>query len=256
MTSCHGIRIFSLTDNGSNLASSMLHRLPGSRHIHRADDFTSQAQSAFKDGHDCIFICSTGIVIRTLAPVLTDKRNDPAVVVVDDQGRFVIPLLSSHEGGAAMLARQLSELLDAVYVSTSARDYSRPVYAAGMGCERNCPVESLEAILNTALQQIDEPELDALSSIDVKADEAGLLQLAERRGLDLETYPASTLHEKEGQLTEKSEIVFREVGCYGVAEAAALHAASERTGEASELLVTKIKRDGATVAIARSYLQE
>ena len=60
----------------------------------------------------------------------------------------------------------------------------------------------------------------------------------------------------EDRLSEKSEIVFNEVGCYGVAEAAALVHAEKLTGAASELIVTKHKTRRATLAIARSYQQE
>ncbi|MDI6760595.1 MAG: hypothetical protein QMD05_07180, partial [Candidatus Brocadiaceae bacterium] len=50
-----------------------------------------------------IFIMALGIVIRAVAPHIKDKHSDPAVVVVDDVGRFVISALSGHEGGANAL---------------------------------------------------------------------------------------------------------------------------------------------------------
>ncbi|PCJ37581.1 MAG: hypothetical protein COA99_12630 [Moraxellaceae bacterium] len=70
---------------------------------------------------------------------------------------------------------------------------------------------------------------------------------------ELEVFPAETLRTVEDQLSYKSDVVFREVGCYGVAEAAALLSASSISGCTSELVLQKQKTKRATCAIARSY---
>jgi cobalt-precorrin 5A hydrolase len=72
------------------------------------------------EGH--VFIMATGIVVRTIAPHLRGKTEDPAVVVVDDRGRFAISLVSGHVGGANRLARQTADLLGATPVITTATD--------------------------------------------------------------------------------------------------------------------------------------
>ena len=95
-----------------------------------------------------------------------------------------------------------------------------------------------------------------MASIDIKVDESGMVEFATGLGLPFITYPAADLRAVEEQLSERSEIVFNEVGCYGVAEAAALVHAGKLTGAASELVVTKHKTKRATLAIARSYQQE
>jgi cobalt-precorrin 5A hydrolase len=51
-----------------------------------------------------IFIMAVGIVVRVIAPYVKSKLTDPAVVVVDDQGKFAVSLLSGHLGGANQLA--------------------------------------------------------------------------------------------------------------------------------------------------------
>lgn len=71
-------------------------------------------------GH--IFIFSTGIAVRMIAPLLTSKTSDPAVVVVDDKARHVISLLSGHLGGANELTRSVAALLKSRPVITTATD--------------------------------------------------------------------------------------------------------------------------------------
>lgn len=79
-------------------------------------------KSQFESRDGIIFVGAAGIAVRAIAPYVKDKMTDPAVVVVDDQGRFSISLLSGHVGGANDLAERVAELLDAVPVITTATD--------------------------------------------------------------------------------------------------------------------------------------
>ena len=69
-----------------------------------------------------ICIMATGIVVRTIAPLLGDKYTDPAVVVCDEQGRFAISLLSGHLGGANELAQRVAAATGGQAVLTTASD--------------------------------------------------------------------------------------------------------------------------------------
>jgi len=71
-------------------------------------------------GH--IFIFSTGISVRIIAPLLDSKTTDPAVVVVDDNGNHAISLISGHLGGANALATKVAALLNGTPVITTATD--------------------------------------------------------------------------------------------------------------------------------------
>ncbi len=86
------------------------------------------AQQAMVDCDLIVFVGATGIAVRAAAPYLAGKTYDPAVVVIDEQGRFVIPLLSGHLGGANALAERLAEGLGATAVITTATD-GRAVFA-------------------------------------------------------------------------------------------------------------------------------
>ncbi len=81
--------------------------------------------SMFQWADALIFIGSCGIAVRQIAPHVADKQSDPAVLVIDELGTFVIPLLSGHIGGANDLAKNLAAYLRATAVITTATDINR-----------------------------------------------------------------------------------------------------------------------------------
>lgn len=72
--------------------------------------------------HALVFVGACGIAVRAIAPWLADKLHDSPVLVMDEQGRYVIPLLSGHVGGANELAVHLAGELAAIPVITTATD--------------------------------------------------------------------------------------------------------------------------------------
>ncbi len=249
------IRIVALTDAGRRLAKRLQDRLQNSELWYRPQPFAAKLQHAFEQGDHLILICSTGIAVRCLAPVLKSKHKDPPVLVLDDQGHYVIPLLSGHEGGANEWGRQISAILKAHLVLTSAHSYLHPVYTAGLGCERGCSLATLRHLLVECLQkaEIGIHHLRCISSIDVKADEAAILALADELGKPCKFFSARELQSVDSLLSTRSEYVYSTVGVYGVAESAALYSAQNITGTHPDLLLAKQKTAQATCALAVSH---
>ena len=250
------IHIIALTEAGLRLAETIQLRLDeDAKILFKPKPFAQVLQTLFKTGEKLILICATGIAVRTLAPVLNNKYQDPPVLVLDELGQFVIPLISGHEGGANDWGDDIAKLLGASLVMTTAKAYLKPVYTIGMGCERNCPEQELYELLIKCLAQagLTLAQIDSISSIDIKADEVGLVSLAKRLNKPYYTFDKTALRTVEDLLSSQSDYVFKTVGVYGVAESAALYAAQSNTGEVAELIFNKQKTAKATCAIARSY---
>lgn len=105
-----------------------------------AGELSAWSGDRFGDSEALIFVGACGIAVRAVAPWVRDKFQDPAVVAVDEGGRFVIPLLSGHVGGANRLARLLAGSLGAVPVITTATDVSGKFAVDVFAAENSCAI--------------------------------------------------------------------------------------------------------------------
>lgn len=123
------IGLITFTAKGYALGTGLCRSLEGAGHetdLVRCSDAQLGVWTArhFAEDNALIFIGATGIAVRAVAPYIKAKTTDPAVLVVDDNGRFVIPVLSGHIGGANELAKTAAGMLDAIPVITTATDGS------------------------------------------------------------------------------------------------------------------------------------
>lgn len=303
-----------------------------------------------------VFCLAAGAVVRLIAPLLQHKSTDPAVIVIDEAGKFVVSLCGGHQGGADRLTPTIATLLHATPILTGASHHlglpgidvlglpfgwqrgsgdwtgvsaalarqepvqviqecgstlwqahlptdhslqfgwpehtatqkpTEPIAQAriwispiqrsfspdadipkvqwhprvlwvGIGCERNTPRSVIETAIQTACQtaHLAEAAIAGIATIDLKADEVGLLELCHDRHWPLRCFPATEL--QAISVPNPSEVVAAEVGTPSVAEAAALLASQSTTQPQPTLRVTKTifrlpDQPGAvTVAIAQA----
>ncbi len=136
------------TAKGHVLAQHLARTCPGTVTRCGADGVSLAAWTAkqFADADALVFVGAVGIAVRAIAPHCRGKAVDPAVVVLDEQGRFAVSLLSGHLGGANDLTRQLAAACHAVPVITTATD-GRGIFAVDEWAVRqHCAVAEPERI--------------------------------------------------------------------------------------------------------------
>ncbi len=114
--------------------------------VERPERVMDWAAEAFHECDALLFIGATGIAVRAVAPHLSSKLSDPAVLVMDELGRHVIPLLSGHIGGANALALAIAEKTGAEAVLTTATDLNGLPAIDSWAVKNDCAIENPEAI--------------------------------------------------------------------------------------------------------------
>ncbi|GGE17087.1 precorrin-3 methylase CobJ [Aureimonas endophytica] len=278
----------------------------------------------FLAGRPILGLMAAGALIRLLAPLLADKRAEPPVLAIAEDGTSAVPLLGGHHG-ANDLARRLAERLGAHAAVTTAGDLrfglsldappagwvldnpddakavmaelvaggeawiegapadwleaaalpfsddgrvtlsvteaaraARPLellyrprtLTLGIGAERGAPAEEAIALAESVLAEagLSPLALAGVFSLDLKADEPAVHAVADHFGVPARFFGAEELEAETPRLANPSDLVFRETGCHGVAEGAALAAA----GPEGVLVVAKRKGARTTAALARS----
>lgn len=327
------IALVSFSDMGQELAERLAADLGGQAWRCEPGGLAQWTSEAFAKSAALVFVGATGIAVRAIAPHLRDKATDPAVISVDEQGRFAIPLASGHLGGANDLARRIEEACGAHAIITTATDgrgvfavdewarhqgcvvanperikivsakllagkvvrlqsdYPLPddtpagvvaitteacqqrcvshhspdivlsprsnigagalhvvprVLVAGVGCKRGTPANLLVERLRTTLRQAgyDARALSRVCSIDVKADEPGILAMCAEFDVPFETFSAEELAKTPGSFSSSS-FVRDAVGVDNVCERSAVLGSGGGT-----LVWPKEAGDGITLALA------
>ena len=165
------IALLALTDRGMATARRINESLPST--VERELFIHEKAQSPESKEHvfhrlrdivpslweECsvlIFVMATGIVVRQIASLIESKDRDPAILVLDEEGKFIIPLLSGHLGGANAWADHLARQHGVTAVITTATDGRGVVapdeYARRYGWKVE-PLEHLPAVNRLLLEQ-------------------------------------------------------------------------------------------------------
>ena len=157
--------IISFTGDGRGISARLAAGIPGCTrfcfHKHSDENACSFTELSaltadiFGRYDALVFISSVGIAVRAVAPHIRSKLTDPAVVAVDDCGKFAVSVLSGHLGGANGLAKKIAEIIGAVPVITTSTDahrlFSPDVFAKKNGlviCDMNAAKAVAAAVLN------------------------------------------------------------------------------------------------------------
>ena len=120
------IAIISVSNKGQELALNLKEKLDADSTIIKTDLYHKNVKKYFPilfyEYDAIIAIMASGILIRSIAPLIESKVSDPAVLNIDDNGNFVISTLSGHLGGANKLSQKIAGLIDAIPVITTSTD--------------------------------------------------------------------------------------------------------------------------------------
>lgn len=135
------------------------------------------------DGLVCIM--AAGIVVRAVAPLLADKKSDPAVVVVDEGGQFAVSLLSGHLGGGNHLARRVAALTGGQAVITTASDVLQLTPLDLWARTQNLVAAAPQAMTTASARLVNHGRLRVYSETAVAGLPPGLLPVTEPEAADL-----------------------------------------------------------------------
>ncbi|MFQ5646073.1 MAG: precorrin-3B C(17)-methyltransferase [bacterium] len=164
-TGINKIAIWCLTKKACQLGERCARKMPeavlfvptsraSDKKVRAFDDFSGCLKREFHDFKEHLFIMATGIVVRSIAPLLKDKGTDPAVVVMDELGEHIISLISGHLGGANRLAHRLFQVIGANPVITTATDLAGILAFDSLAAEIGARVENLDKIKLTSSCQL------------------------------------------------------------------------------------------------------
>ncbi len=109
----------------------------------KLNDFTKRA---FEENSAIVFVGATGIAVRAIAPFIASKDRDPAIIVVDELGKYIIPILSGHLGGANEISKEIADILKGKAVITTATDINDVFAVDVWAVNNNLYIENIDSI--------------------------------------------------------------------------------------------------------------
>jgi len=116
---------------------------------------TEWTKEGFEEGACLIYVSAVGIAVRAVSGVAEDKLKDSPVIVMDDNGQFVIPVLSGHVGGSNKIALTIAELIGAVPVITTSTDGNDAFSADLFAKEQNLIIQNRDGIKKVSAKAIE-----------------------------------------------------------------------------------------------------
>lgn len=134
-----------------------------------------------------LFIGACGIAVRAIAPYITDKLHDSPVLVMDERGKYIIPILSGHVGGANEMALYLAKEIGAVPVITTATDIQGKFAVDMFAKKNNLYIVNKDGIVKVSSKLLAGKEITLSIDQEGKMDKKEMAYLPE--GVMMVSYP-------------------------------------------------------------------
>ena len=132
------------------------------------DNLSGLVKDIFKKYNALIFVGACGIAVRAVAPYIKDKSKDPAVVVVDEEGNFAIPVLSGHIGGANDLAKKIAALTNGTAVITTATDINDKFSVDTFAVKNNLHIRDTKLIKEISSRVLEGQKIGLYTDYELK----------------------------------------------------------------------------------------
>ena len=165
------IEIISFTEEGKELADRIAGQLgAGSVRCGKTHPLRTWTREAFANADALIYVGALGICVRSVAPYVRSKSTDPAVVVIDETAKYVIPVLGGHLGGANDLARRIAKVTGAEPVITTATDRRNFFSVDAWARLQGCAVENPGKIKTVSMKLLKGEEICICSDYPIRGE--------------------------------------------------------------------------------------
>ncbi|MDR2866011.1 MAG: cobalt-precorrin 5A hydrolase [Methanomassiliicoccaceae archaeon] len=137
----------------------------GTEHVGSVDEWTA---TSFRECDAVIFIGAAGIAVRHIAPYLKSKTEDPAVIVIDELGRNIVPILSGHIGGANRLSALIGERIGGNVIITTATDLNNVFAVDTFAAENNMHISNPSLIKNISARLLEGKPVCIMSDVRIE----------------------------------------------------------------------------------------
>lgn len=216
----NNIAAFFVTDKGRLLAERMKGLYPDLEII------KFSAGAAKKKWDECksfIFIMAAGIVVRTIGPLIKDKRSDPAVVVLDENGKYAVSLLSGHLGGANGRSREIAAFLKGEAIVTTASDVNGLTSIDLWARDNGLVIEDWKFLPRIGTFLINRGSLNVYADIEIALPDE-FVKVADSAAADLLITHTKSLSSESGLYLRPKDLVVG-IGCNGGTSAGEIEAA-------------------------------
>ncbi|MGL4670299.1 MAG: cobalt-precorrin 5A hydrolase [Methanobacteriaceae archaeon] len=170
------VAIISVTKNGQNLAKNLKEALCKDLTITKVTLFHKNVKSSieecFNEYDFIIGIMSTGILIRSSCNLLKSKKTDPGIIAIDENGEYVISLVSGHLGGANLFSKKIAEIIGGNEVITTSTDTKGMIAIDNLAKMLYWDIEDTNLILDYNKAIINNKKLLISSSINAQINDS------------------------------------------------------------------------------------
>jgi len=168
------VAIISVSKKGYELSIKLKKLLDSDSTIIKCDVYHKDVKNTFNllfyEYDSIIAIMASGILIRSISHLIKSKTTDPAILNVDDNGNFVISMLSGHLGGANKLTLKIADLIDATAVITTSTDVNKKLGIDVLAKDLYLSIDNTKEILHFNKSILDGKKVSFTVNANAKND--------------------------------------------------------------------------------------